>query len=117
MKRTDNIIPGFGRLVSRPSQVIKHDYPFSEVNTDPSTEKHRILAKRSPQPPALSQIRGREDNLMYRVSDGYNLEKNDKTYFDKHNVMELINASRSLNSSFAVDSKTDYQGSNNVRRK
>ena len=33
---------------------------------------------------------------MYRVSDGFNLEDGDgKTYFDKYNVMDLLNVSRS----------------------
>ena len=45
----------------------------------------------------LEKIKGREDNLMYKVSEGYNLESNDKTYFDKYNVMDLLSASRSLN--------------------
>ena len=32
---------------------------------------------------------------MYKVSEGYNLEDAGKqTYFDKHNVMDLINLSR-----------------------
>ena len=45
----------------------------------------------------FASIKGREDNSMYRVSDGYNLEENDKTYFDKFNVMELLSVSRSMN--------------------
>ena len=47
----------------------------------------------------LSKIKGREDNMMYRVSDGYNLEKNDKTFFDKYNVGALLEVSRSMNAS------------------
>ena len=35
---------------------------------------------------------------MYRVSEGFNLDSNDKTYFDKYGVMDLIQASRSMSS-------------------
>ena len=35
---------------------------------------------------------------MYRVTDGYNLDANDKTYFDKFNIMEMLSGSRSLTS-------------------
>ena len=44
----------------------------------------------------LAKIKGREDNIMYRINDGYNLEDNDKTFFDKFNVMELLSVSRSM---------------------
>lgn len=40
-------------------------------------------------------MRGREDNAMYRINDGYNLDSNDKTYFDKYNIFEMISGSRS----------------------
>ena len=40
---------------------------------------------------------------MYRVSDGYNLDRKDKTYFDKYGVMELINASREMSSQLALN--------------
>ena len=40
-------------------------------------------------------MRGREDNLMYKVSEGYNLDNDeDKTYFKKYNINDIINASR-----------------------
>ena len=44
----------------------------------------------------LAKIKGREDNIMYRINDGYNLEDNDKTFFDKFNIMELLSVSRSM---------------------
>lgn len=47
----------------------------------------------------LDKSQGREDNLMYKVSEGYNLNKNDKTYFDKFNVMDLFSAGRGMNTS------------------
>lgn len=31
---------------------------------------------------------------MFRVSDGYNLDPNDKTYFDKFNVMDILSQSQ-----------------------
>ena len=40
---------------------------------------------------------------MYRVSDGYNLDSNDKTYFDKYNIFDLISNSRSLTSPTVLD--------------
>ena len=36
------------------------------------------------------KTRGREDNLMYKISDGYNLETNDKTFWDQNNIYDLI---------------------------
>ena len=36
------------------------------------------------------KTRGREDNLMYNMTEGYNLEPNDKTYWDQNNVYDLI---------------------------
>ena len=71
--------------------MIRHDYPYDEVDTNPDTMKQQSVLKRTPQPIPLTKIRGREDNLMYKVSDGYNLEDAGKqTYFDKYNVMELL---------------------------
>ena len=35
---------------------------------------------------------------MYKVSDGFNLRENDGTYFDKHNIMDILHASRSASS-------------------
>jgi len=33
---------------------------------------------------------GRDDNLVYRISEGYNLEENDRTYFDKYKIREMM---------------------------
>lgn len=44
----------------------------------------------------MSKFKGREDNLMYRINDGYNLQDNDRTFFDKHNIAELLSVSRSM---------------------
>jgi tetrahydromethanopterin S-methyltransferase subunit G len=33
---------------------------------------------------------GRDDNLLYRISEGYNLEDNDRTYFDKYKIREMM---------------------------
>ena len=66
----------------------------------------------------LSKIKGREDNLMYKISDGFNLEDNDKTFFDKFNVMELLSASKSMNLSNLLMKNTDginkYKNSNSA---
>ena len=83
------IVPRFDSQISRPSQIISHDYNFDQVELDSSHAK-RNNGRRSPQPVPLAMSRGREDNLMYRVSEGYNLESNDKTFFDKYNVMEML---------------------------
>lgn len=44
----------------------------------------------------MNKSLGREDNIMYKVSEGYNLNPNDKTYFDKFNIMEMLNLSHSM---------------------
>lgn len=94
LKRTDMIVPQLSRQLPRESQVINHDYPYSEVNTDPSESKRKLVSKRMREQIPLAKIKGREDNLMYRINDGYNLEDGDgKTFFDKFNVLELLNMS------------------------
>jgi len=30
----------------------------------------------------FGKLRGREDNLLYKISEGFNLDEDDKTYFD-----------------------------------
>ena len=37
-----------------------------------------------------AKTRGREDNLMYKISEGYNLESNDKTFWDVNNIYDII---------------------------
>ena len=71
--------------------MISHNYSFDAVELDTSMAK-RKLGRRSPQPIPLALSRGREDNLMYRVSEGYNLEEKDKTFFDKYNVLDMLSS-------------------------
>lgn len=42
--------------------------------------------------------KGREDNLVYYINEGYNLEDKDKTYFDKYNIRELLESMVAKNS-------------------
>ena len=54
---------------------------------------------------------------MYKVSDGFNLETNDKTYFDKFNVMDLLSVSRSMvmpNSRISTQGSAPYKNSNSA---
>lgn len=37
-----------------------------------------------------AKTRGREDNLMYKISEGYNLESNDKTFWDVNNIYDIL---------------------------
>ena len=84
--------------------IVSHDYPFSEVDTDPSATKRKLISKRIRQQIPLDKVPGREDNLVYKVSEGYNLEPNDKTYFDKFKIMDLLSFSKSVNAPIS-DSK------------
>ena len=106
--------------------MINHDYPFESVNTDPSSDKQQWVRKRTQQPIPLAKIRGREDNLMYKVSDGYNLEDSGKqTFFDKHNIMDLLSLNRdvhndsasSLNNSRSIEALKNYKSSSNSAMK
>ena len=36
--------------------------------------------------------------MMYRINDGFNLERKDKTYFDKFNIAELLSVSKNMSS-------------------
>ena len=74
--------------------MIKHDYPFDQVDTDPNSGKRRWVQKRMQNQIPLAKIRGREDNAMYKVSEGYNLNDGDGTYFDSNNIMSMIRNSR-----------------------
>ena len=78
---------------------MKHEYSFDQVDIDTNLNGRRLVLKRTPEPVHLNKSRGREDNMMYRVSDGYNLEPNDKTYFDKHNILAMLEASKSYSNS------------------
>ena len=62
------------------------------VDNDSQVLKDKILNKPSPVP-LLHRGSGREDNLIYKVSEGYNLNENDKTYFDKFNIMDMLSDS------------------------
>lgn len=96
MNRLDVIVPDFKKTPYRPSQVIAHDYPFADVDTDPCTEKRKATMRRSKEPISYMKTRGREDNMVYKLNEGYNLERKDKTFFDQHNVMEMLIHSRKL---------------------
>lgn len=121
-----NIVQKFDKQINRPSQVINHDYPFESVDTDPNADKQQWVRKRTQQPIPLAKIRGREDNLMYKVSDGYNLEDAGKqTFFDKHNIMDLMSLNRdtnydsasSLNNSRSIEALKNYKSSSNSAMK
>ena len=42
----------------------------------------------------MNKVTGR-DNKMYRITDSFNLE-DDKTYFDKYNIMEMISTESTI---------------------
>ena len=94
MKRSDNIVPVFKNQIARRENVVSHDYSFDQVEIDPHAFGRRQVTKRIPQQIPFSKFTGREDNSMFRVSDGYNLDPNDKTYFDKFNVMDILSQSQ-----------------------
>lgn len=73
LKSHNKFLTKFDQQVARPSQVIQHDYPFDTVDTDPNSNKRKWTQKRTSQPISLDKIKGREDNFMYKVSEGYNL--------------------------------------------
>lgn len=111
LKRPINIVPKFDKQLARPSQVIQHDYPFDQVDTDPNSDKQRWTVKRTQQPIPLAKVRGREDNLMYKLSDGYNLEdKTKQTFFDSHNILDLFSIGKSDN-----DSATSLSNSRSIQ--
>ena len=65
------------------------------VDMNPGSTKRKWILKRTPQQVPLAKIKGREDNLMYKLNEGYNLDKTeDRTYFEKHKIMDIIKASR-----------------------
>ena len=109
-------MPKFDKQIARPTQVIQHDYPFDKVDTDPTSHKQRWVIKRTPQPIPLDKIRGREDNLMYKVSEGYNLkDASEQTFFDKHNIMELLSiGGRTEPQSTTTNSGRTVHGSSSI---
>ena len=58
----------------------RHDY-YGTLELNPEASKHKIMQRSTDHIPYM-KTRGREDNLMYKISDGYNLETNDKTFWD-----------------------------------
>jgi len=94
MKRTDVIVPNLSRQVGRTANMIHHDYAFDGVDI---VQDRKWVAKRSPQPITIAKSLGR-DNFMYKVSEGFNLDPKDKTYFDKYNILDVLEATRSLTS-------------------
>ena len=48
------------------------------------------VKRRSVQQIPYAKTRGREDNLMYKISEGYNLESNDKTFWDVNNIYDIV---------------------------
>ena len=52
------------------------------------------MQRRSVQQVPMNKVTGR-DNKMYRITDSFNLE-DDKTYFDKYNIMEMITSESTI---------------------
>ena len=90
MKRIDNV-PIFDksqeRSLERNSTLHTSDYLDSRKVA--STLERTKYAKSTPMVEFCKQ-RGREDNLVYKISEGFNLEEDDKTFFDVYNVKNYL---------------------------
>ena len=47
----------------------------------------------------MHKIKGREDNLVYNINEGYNLQDGDGTFFDKYKIKDLFSGSPTASNS------------------
>ena len=73
LPKKDKIVPDFGKMPKKVTEWgKKHDY-YGTLVLNPEASKQKIMQRPTEHIP-YQKTRGREDNLMYKVTEGYNLE-------------------------------------------
>ena len=73
--------------------MVKHDYNYEAVSIDEqklADSKLKLLMKKQRQQVPFDKVKGREDNLIFNINEGYNLDDRDNTFFAKHGVSEIF---------------------------
>ena len=89
LPKKDRIVPNFGKMQPKVAFQGKSPEYYGALQLDSQGSKDKVK-RRSVQQIPYSKTRGREDNLMYNISEGYNLETNDKTFWDVNNIYDIV---------------------------
>ena len=77
---------------------MRHEYRYSEDPSDDLklADTKKLLMKKQRELIPMSKIKGREDNMVYRINEGYNLDESDGTFFDEFKLKDLFSGENSV---------------------